>query len=215
MAPFRGKKKSKATYTKQAAALSKAGFNISYRGNKRATPQQKSAVTRLYRPISAYLPGHGFKFIRVPRRNRNVIKGAFSKQQITPGGVFIQRPVGVEEKDFKISIRKSGVTLAGKNYKDLIIAMDPEKLAVDPIKAAKDAIGKRKPIFVKMVVNGFEARGDANNPKGKDHLLKLFFSYWEDLYAALTSDNSEDRERGGRAMEPEEIADTFHLKLMY
>lgn len=215
MAPFRGSKKTKATYVKQAQFLRRAGFNIAFKGNKKSSPQQRAAVTRLFQPISAYTKTHGFKFHAVPRRNRRVIKGAFSSQQITPGGVFIQRPTGVEEKDFKVSIRKSGVTLAGRNYRDVIIAMDPRKLAVDPEQAAKDAIGKRNPVFVKMVVNGFEARGDANNPKEKLHALKLFWSYWENLYSDLTSEDPEDRERGGRAMTDDEIADTFHLKLIY
>lgn len=215
MAPFRGSKKSKSTYDKQARFLRAAGYKISYRGNRKATPAQKAAVTRLFQPLSAYTEKNDFIFRHVPRRNKKVLRGTFSSQQITPGGVFIQRPKGVSKKDFKISIKKTGVSLAGKNFRDVFVSLDPEKLAVDPEKAARDAIGNRKPVWVKMVVNGFEARGDALNPKEKLHALKVFWSYWEQLYKDLTSDDPEDRERGGRAMTDEEIADTFHLKLIY
>lgn len=200
--------------------LRKLGFNISLKGNRKQTPQQKSAVTRLYGKVSGYTEDNRFKFFKLQPSKRRKLKGIFSKNTLTPRGVFIQIPKGVPRSEFKLSVsRRGGVRLQGKGMCDSFIAVDPEKLAVDPQEAFKTALGKRNPQAVKLVVNGYESRTEKSKGAHAIYDLEVFFGYFNELHQAMTAEPGEYKgpikRNQKRAYTDEEFADIFHLKLIY
>lgn len=222
-------KQRKEIYTERAKFARKSGFNISYRGNRAATPQQKSAVTRAYNRISAYTEKHRFEFKKLKQSQLSKIKGNVPRQQITPSGVFIQLPQGYSRKDIKVSIKSGHIEIDTPNRRDEMVRLNPEELVVDPIATVKEALGRKKPDFIKVVVNGFEAKTNTHSFSEPGDAM-LFFGYWEELIRDLTdpeirqekyekarSENSTPgmRRYGGRIMTEDEISDVFQLKLIY
>lgn len=214
-------KKIKAILSERANALRSAGFNVSYRGNRKSSPQQRGAVQRLWYEAATYLkPEHNFKFKKLSRSK--IRKAAVSDQQKTPGGIFVQVPT----RRAKVTVDREGavqIRVPGESRHDVILRLDPIELAKDPLKEIKRTMKKRRPKFTKIQINGYEIKGEGYQTDNPD-AVKLFYQYWEGLIAGLTDDerrqelaeeHPRDKRYKGRAMTTEEAADMFTLKLIY
>lgn len=217
--------KKKALYTERARILRKAGFNLSYKGNKKSSPQQKAAVSRAYYRISTYVkPEHNFTFRRANSSRLRKLRGTLSDQQITPSGFFVQIPRGVPKNKFRVSVSTKGeVSIKTPGRRDVILKLNPKRLARDPLKEITQTLGKKKPRFTKLQVNGYEVKGEGFKTDDPES-VKLFYEYWETLFAELTDEetrrqaaeeNPREKRYKGRTMTAAEVADKFTLKLIY
>lgn len=212
----------KQLYTERANTLRKAGFNVTLRGNKKPTPQQKSAVSRLYYKISAYTDENNFVFKKLKPSVRKKVSGGVTSQQLTPRGVFIQYPKGVRKKDVKINITDKGSLIINTPARrDEVLKLNPKKLAVNPNKEIREALKKRRPDSVQLQINGYGVKRSGDDVTGG--ISKSFDEYWSQLFQGLTDQDyrSEKYEEtgewryAGRTMSKKEVADTFTLKLTY
>lgn len=131
-------------YTEAANFLRSIGVSVSYKGNKTPTPQQKSAVTRYFNKYGGY-KNERTQFIPLTRATKQGLYNVVSKQQITPKGVILVTPRGVDKKAFKYKVIGSGKTAylqtqISSQRADKIVRLDPIKLAQDPVKAAVEAV---------------------------------------------------------------------------
>jgi hypothetical protein len=144
-------------------------------------------------------------------------------------------PKGVKRKDFKIDFDERGtISVQGRGKKggvrsELIRQMDAELIADNPEQAVKDILvemeeeGERrklpKPAQVYIMVNGFDGR--------TAYSWDAFLTYAPEFLKQLQDPNREahrvykgagknDRlAHSDKEMSPEEIADIFHVKLIY
>ena len=217
--------KKKALYTHRANIVKKAGFKVTYSGNKKASPQQKAAVSRAYYRISTYVkPEHNFTFRRANSSRLRKLRGTLSDQQITPSGFFVQVPRGVAKNKFRVSVSTKGeVSIKTPGRRDVILKLNAKRLARDPLKEITSTLGKKKPRFTKLQVNGYEVKGEGFKTDDPES-VKLFYEYWETLFSELTDEatrqaareeNPREKRYKGRTMTAEEVADKFTLKLIY
>lgn len=214
-------KKINSLLSERARALRKVGFNVSFRGYRKSSPQQRGAVQRLWYDKATYIkPEHNFVFKKLSRSRKKL--ASVSDQQKTPGGIFVQVPT----RRAKVSVTKEGavsIRVPGETRRDIILRLDPIELAKDPLREIKRVMKKRRPKFTKIQVNGYEIKGEGYTTDDADS-VKLFYQYWEGLMAGLTDEerrrelaeeHPRDKRYKGRAMTTEEAADMFTLKLIY
>lgn len=156
-----------------------------------------------------------FKFQKLSQKKLKIAResGAFSSNQFSPKGIFVEHWEGIKKKDFKINFEKSGaVTFTSDCRHDEIVALDPRLLAIDPEKAVADAIAnrkcrdsrgrQRKPKTFSLMVNGFRAQNRSSLS------LKSFLYYMtNDLLKRWTEENGEEDE--------EKFSDVFHVRIIY
>ena len=204
---------------------------------------RKSALTRQINALAGYLsPKSNFKFVPAPAgvQTRKVAPG----HQATPGGVFVQVPHGIARADFRAKVTKSGelITSTAGGRKDRIIPISADAMAKDPQAAIRAILGtnlkirrtvkakpkrktkgkrgrpaKRKtttaniaPVQVQIMVNGHQ--GVTTYP------LKEFLKKWAEYLNKKSKTAFRTQDAGSskkRAMTPQEIADTFSIKLIY
>lgn len=174
---------------------------------------------------------------------RKAVKNALPSKTVTATGFFFKVPKGVRRKDFKIDVRDNGeirVKARGKRggvRNEVIREMDAEKIADNPEQAVRDILRDMeenesgemrtvrklsKPAEVRIMVNGFDGR--------TAYSWDAFLTYAPELLKQLQDPNREahpvykgsgknDRlaheKKGGDGFDAEEIADIFHVKLIY
>ena len=195
-------------YTAAAKKLRSAGFNVSLKSGKSADRWEKAAVRRLANQnktrLSAYLnPENRFVFKKASGAAKRKLERVSSKLQQTPRGVFLQVPKGVDPKKAKFRVRGNVLEIETDKRRDVIKRLDPEQLALDPMKAIRDAIGAKKPAKVSLMVRGFRGK--------REYPVKVFFQY----FAEVLLPELEDEDRTGGPLDPEQIADIFSLRLIY
>lgn len=195
-------------YTLAAKKLRQAGFNVSLRSGKNADRFEKAAARRLWNQnkarVSAYTnPENRFVFRRAKGAAKKKLSRVASKLQQTPRGVFLQVPKGVDPKDARFRVRGDVLEVETEKRRDVIRRIDPETLAVDPERAIREAIKGAKPSKVSLMVRGFRGK--------REYPLKLFFAYFVDeLLPEL-----QDEDRRGGALDEDQIADIFSVRMIY
>lgn len=231
-------RKKRFDYREKARQLRAYGFKTKYGTHRKGagSPQAKAAVKRQWEKIRVYTPGgskQDFVFREATAEQKKVFRGTLSKKQQTPGGFFFPVPKGIKRRNFRIKPKTANeVEVEGRGERggfrrEIIKAVDPEKLAIDPKKAVRDLVGKLRPSQVLITVNGF-------NSTAPPYSWEAFLTYAPELFAQLMDPNRKAHPvykgtgKGGRIahsrtrgnghpepMEPEEIADIFHVKLIY
>lgn len=231
------------TYAQKAAVLRSLGYSPSYGKKGGSLPQRKSALTRQINALAGFLsPKSNFKFVPAPAgiKTLKVAPG----HQSTPGGVFVQVPHGISRKNFRAKVTEAGelITSTKGGRKDRIIPISANAMAHDPQEAIRAILGtnlkirrtvKRKPnkktkgkrgrpakrktstttiapVQVQIMVNGHE--GVTTYP------LKEFLKKWAGYLNKKSKTAFRTQDAGSskkRAMTPQEIADTFSIKLIY
>lgn len=226
-------------YYKDAANfLRSIGVSVTYKGNRKSTPQQRAAVTKYFNRYGGYKNDRTL-FIKKPRSTVRALRGVVSKDQITPRGVIMVVPRGVDKRAFRYKVvgRGKGAyleTRVSKQRVDRTVSLDPIKLATDPIKAARDAIAKVHPEALKLntrkltesLRESIKEVGRVDKKKTLPVGIKIvvagneqrggsdfatFFSYFSDLYA--DKDNAHGRREN--PTDPQAFSDLFNLKLIY
>lgn len=232
-----------ATYAQKAAVLRSLGYSPSYGKKGGSLPQRKSALTRQINALAGFLsPKTNFKFVRAPAgiKTRKVAPG----HQATPGGVFVQVPHGISRRDFRAKVTAAGelITSTRSGRKDRIIPISADAMAKDPQAAILAILGtnlkirrtvkgkpkgktkgkrgqpaKRKtttatvaPVQVQIMVNGHQS--------ATTYPLKEFLKKWAGYINKKSKTAFRTQDAGSskkRAMTPQEIADTFSIKLIY
>lgn len=204
---------------------------------------RKAAVTRQINALAGYLsPKSNFKFVSAPAgiKTRKVAPG----HQATPGGVFVQVPHGIARRDFRAKVTAAGelITSTRGGRKDRIIPISANAMAQDPQAAIRKILGtnlkirrtvkgkpkkktkgkrgrsaKRKttkatvsPVQVQIMVNGHQG--------ARTYGLAEFLKKWSDYLNKKSKNAFRTQDAGSskkRAMTPQEIADTFSIKLIY
>lgn len=219
-------------YKQVADLLRKSGYNITYKANDRKTFNQRGTIVKLYKEKAAYINFAEFnprsktnkkggtrevsgvkynfalKKLTPKQRKQALASGLFSKKQFTSGGVFVEKPSNIPASEYKISFEKGLVKIKGGKRKDVIVKMNSGEFAVDPVSAAKRAIGKRKPKNgAALMVNGFRSRATAAN-------LKTFYYYLENELIPNWSEKNESHYDNENEM-AEAFTDIFHIRLLY
>jgi len=202
------KRGSELTHLQRADKLRAAGFNVKL-SKRRHTPQQKSAVTRLFNQHAHFLnPQPGtlpVKFFATTAAQRRVAAKTLSSRALTPGGFWLQVPKGVRPRDYRVRVERGGVVERIKGRQnDRIVPISTRKIAKDPIKAFRLAIAHeekrtgRKAKQAQLIVNGFQGK--------RVQSIKSMLYYLEN--SPRFSFETED-------LDDDEFEDTFQLKLIY
>jgi hypothetical protein len=204
------KKPKPLSYAEKAKRLRDFGFNVSLKSGHRQTPQQKSAVTRLFKAHSNFLsPRKGTSptdFIPASGSKLRQARKIVSSKSITPGGFFIQIPKGVRKRDYSVKIENGVIVekIRGKQN-DRIVPLNSKDVAIDPPgafrKAAERELRKmkgKKPVAAQLMVNGFTGKRVVS--------LKQLLNYLEHSPQFLTS--VED-------IGDDDFEDTFQIKFIY
>ena len=199
---------SEISHLDKAKRLRDSGFNVTL-SKRKHTPQQKSAVTRLFKQHAHFLnPQSGtppVKFFATTPAQRRVAAKTLSSRSLTPGGFWLQVPKGVRPRDYKVKVERGGVVerISGRQH-DRIIPISTKRIAKDPISAFRKAIAAeekrtgKKAKQAQLIVNGFQGK--------RVESIKSMLYYLENSprFAFETEDLDDD-----------EFEDTFQLKLIY
>jgi hypothetical protein len=191
----------KSLYIERANKLRSLGFEVGYKGNRRASPQQKSAVTRLWQKNAIFYATNPDKnrltFVRyTSKTTRKKVAQHVGPAQIFPKGFFLQRPPGVEKKDFKWEIQRDGSLVVGTKdgrVRDVVVPLDMIEVAKDPAEGLKQALaGRKRPEQLLLTVNGYDSE------KRKFDDLNQFNLYLEETLIPRLEDAEFDFEKYGK-----------------
>lgn len=156
-----------------------------------------------------------FKFQRLGKKQMISAKksGLFSDQQFTPTGIFIERPINIPAKDYKVSFHKNSIEITADCRHDEIVAVDANILAIDPARAIQEAIESRKCLTkggrqkkvkaYSLMVNGFRSKHSSSSAKVFMYYIKnILLPEW------LEKNKYEENPAG-------KFADIFHVRLLY
>jgi len=213
-------------YKLAADSLRRLGYDITYKANDRKTFKQRGVIRRLYEQKVSYINfadfntrakqrnisgvQYGFMFQKLKPNQLRLAKKSdlFSKEQFTKGGVFIEKPVNMPASEYKVKFTKDGMRIKAGKRRDLVVKLDSKLLAIEPTRAVNEAIGKRKPGMIGLMVNGFSAKG------AQGYTLGQFYKYLEnELLPQWIERNEKYYDDEGEAVE--QFTDIFHLKLLY
>lgn len=155
-----------------------------------------------------------FKHQKLSAKQQAAAKASrlFANEQFTPTGIFIERPVNIPAKDYKISFGKT-VEITADCRHDEIVGIDPDLLAADPDKAIKEAIANRQcrekngkgplktPKTYSLMVNGFRSMHSSSSEK-------IFMQYIKNRLLPDWLEKNEDEDETL-------FADIFHIRLIY
>lgn len=219
--PAQRRLKKKVETIRRANLARKYGFNLSYNGNAKNSPQQLAAVSRAYNRIKYFANDERYVFKKIKRSNLKKIDTVIESDQVTPGGVFIRVPHGIKASETKVKYdkRKKALIVETPVSRDELIKMDPVLLSKEPVKYIQSTIdtylkGRPAPRFIKVVVYGHEANTQHSiSTKG---LRSIFYNYWEGLIDELLDDDYQRRveKKKGRLSYPE-ISEMMHIKFIY
>lgn len=220
----------KRRYALAAELLRRSGYDITYKANDRSTFRQRGIVRRLYDAKAGFLAHtdfgkqglHGksreieegkeyiFKIQKLTRKQKKQVKdsGLFSKEQFTKHGVFIEKPVNIPAKDYRIKFTKKGIEVRMGKRRDLIVKLDWRDMISDAKETIRRLVEKYKPKSSSLVVNGFRA---TSNISISAEALEFYIT--EDLLPSWFARNGKYYEGDAEAME--EFTDIFHLRLIY
>ena len=223
-------------YTEASNFLKKLGYDITYKGNDKKTFRQRGVIRRLYERKKSFLhhadfnekskdrtlrnQEYDFAFVRLTGKKRKLAEkyGLFSKEQMTPKGVFIEKAANVPRKNIEFKFTKDGLIRRYKGLptspdtqlqSSLIVRLDSELLAIDPSGAFNKAIGEKEYESLLLLVNGFRFKSgryvdkDLFNKYLVDDLIPDF-NKRNALY--YPTDTEEDAAR--------KFADIFHIELI-
>lgn len=197
-----------AGYAAQARALKAMGYKISFGKRGGHLPQRKAAITRRVKKLASFLsPKNRFVFLPATKAQGRKAAGPGHR---TPRGIFVQRPANVPLSKFRAMITRGGALKTsargkgGRYRQDVIIKLDPARLARDPSAAITAAMrGQKKPAHYVVMVNGHTGKAT--------YTAKDFHRYLaEQLIPRLLH-----RSKKGHAMTAVEVADFFQVKLVY
>ncbi len=153
-----------------------------------------------------------FKFQKLTAKQQRIAKASklFSDEQFSPKGIFIERPLNIKPKDYKVSFKGNSVEITADCRHDEIVLIDSAELAVDPEKAIQSAIdsrqcmkGKKKKTVrtYSLMVNGFRSKHSSSSAKAFMWYLK------NKLLPEWLEKNEEEDEA--------KFSDIFHMRLIY
>jgi hypothetical protein len=150
---------------------------------------------------------YNFKFQKLTAKERKAALASklFSKHQFTGTGIFIEKPVNIPARKFKVSFHGKSVKIVGGNRRDIITQLDAEKLLENPEVAVRDAVEtakkKGRVKSYSLLVNGYRSRHSSQS-------LKIFTRYIKDELMPQWLEKNEGKTE-------EDFADVFHLRLIY
>lgn len=175
---------------------------IGYNYPKRLTASvKKKIVTDLNR--------HG-SFLNAKDKTRiKFVKGTPSADLVsararTPTGFFVHIPKRVRKNEYKVSVERDGMLrFSVRGTEEIVVPLDARGLARDPMAEVKRAVGKRRPVSIRIIIHGYEGH-EAFSPN-------VFFDYMVDLFFPERREGTA-RQKG---MSWQTIAGRFKLKLIY
>lgn len=224
-------------YTEASNTLKKLGYNITYKGNDRKTFNQRGIIRRLYERKKAFIfhadfnnrskdrsianEEFDFAFVRLSEKTRKFAKKhkLFSKEQITPKGVFIEKPANIPRKNIKFRITKGGVGIDFRGLpvsedtellRRFVVKLDTELLSIDPQRAVDEAIGRRQFDSLFLLINGFRAKS------GKFYQDSESFNDYitNSLIPSFNKRNAASYPQESQQQTAEKFADIFHMELI-
>ena len=200
------------TYAERAKKLRAIGFNVNFKRTSkikgRARGSQKAAVTRAWEKASQFAANpekNRFEFKRYTKTTpRSTWEKAVSSKQLMPGGVWIQRPRGVEKGKYRYRVSKKGritiTTSDRRQIRDVILRINMSAVAEDSKAELQRVLeGEKRPGQILLTVNGCDSADFAD--------LEAFNRYLEDDLLKQLDESEFDFDRWG-----EEV---FGLKLVY
>lgn len=205
--PKAKKTRTRAEWQDLAQNAAKYGYDVNPTG--RQTRTWKNQVTKARRLLSLYSEKNRFVFRKQTPQQLQKLSKHLSARQLTPNGVFIQKPKGIPSSKVSVKADKKGVLTVryGKRV-ERIVKIDAKDLILNPASVSKKAIkagsvkGKRIR-SVHIMVNGFQ---------GKNTIRLDQFHYYmaNNLLPELLS----PKRRKGK-LSAEDISDTFQVKIVY
>jgi len=220
----------RAKFARVADELRRLGYKITYKANDRKTFHQRGVIRKLYEAKKSYINfteppkrkvrevrgiEYNFKFQKLTPKQRKIAKAskAFSKDQFTPAGIWIEKPANVPAAKYKVKFRgTSDVVIEGNKRRDVNVKIDAQEMAIDPRGAVEAAIkrGKRKGETVRaisLMVNGWSSKHQSSS-------LDAFYAYlteellpeWLDKNMGYHDDDEDEA--------LEQFTDIFHAKLL-
>jgi len=194
----------------QAANLLKAhGVKLTFKANRKNSPQQLSSVRRLWREKGRYIVSashsqNNLHFFKQSPAELRKWKGKVSAAQQFGNGIYFQLPKKVDPKSVRIEPTESGYKLITKNRTTEVITLNPRLLVRDPVAAIKKALGKRK-IKRKLRYSVYGYEGE------RPYDLAQF--YWYSANRLIPE--LRDSERFEGKLNAQQISDAFKIRIVY
>jgi hypothetical protein len=83
-------------------------------------------------------------------------KGVLPDSQVTPTGFFVKRPTGVEKDEYKVALKKGIPVFKIRGQTEELLSLRQKSLVLNPLDEIKRAIGNRKGVKARLVINGFD-----------------------------------------------------------
>lgn len=173
--------------------VEKYGVKFSFRKNAKLTGQRKGAITRQTRKLVEFLnPDNNFQYVPTTKRqNKGVRKNKeISRQQVTPGGVFLPRAKVKSGRKTKFRISDSGVILSKTgNFTSHFRLYPSTQIVSDPAQIARDAkeLGAET-VFVSI-------KGHRGGSRKNGYSLKAFMRYMAENIIPDIEEAQEDEEK--------------------
>lgn len=211
----------------KAKQLRSLGFKVHFGNGKKGTtaPAYKSAVSKRWNKLAPlYLTNkkQTFKFFDLDKKELGVIKkSAVAKAQITPGGVFLRVPKGINPKKYKFKIGPDGEMISravgprGGKRKETVYNLDPVEVASDPAGVIDRLLSiPPKPFRARLMVNG----NDAGPVDG--YAVDPFQVYAPEKIAVIMDPNldptgTQAKQHGEAGMSVEEFCEIFQVKVIH
>ena len=199
-------KRNKMVLSQRAQTLRKLGYNVTYKGNKKATPQQKSAVNKLWNQTGKLVKEQGYEFKQISKRNQRIYRNHFDDRLFTPKGMFLPLPKDAKTGKYtKVKIRTRGNNLevdSGKKTKEILVTIDRKKLA----KEGKSYVRKLQKKFSGIIGGTLSVNG--YGPRNFKSDISDLENYWEELANIIKNIEDKAKLEGTRVKLPK-----FSLRL--
>jgi hypothetical protein len=175
---------------------------IGYNYPKRLTAANKRNIAYVEKRHSRYLNAKDKTRVRFVKGKPD--PKLVTSRQRTPTGFFDSIPKRVRKNEYKIAIEKDGaLRYSVRGNEEIVVPLDPKGLTRDPRAEIIRAVGKRRPVGIRIVIFGDEGH-EVFRPN-------VFFDYMVDLFFPERREGTA-RQKG---MSWQTIAGRFKLKLIY
>lgn len=219
------KKWSKRQYKVAADALRHFGYNITYKANDRTTFNQRGIIRRLYEEKSGLINfteppyrraahkasgiEYNYKFQKFSPKNLRKLKrsGVFTSELFTPKGLWIEKPVNVPAKEYKVSLTKKGeVRFKGRSRNDVIVPLNTKAFVLDAGKEIDRVLSSREePDTYSLICGKYSS--------GLGFTKKQLSQYLEDDLMREWLEEGGKYYRDGNT--PEKFTDVFKIRFLY
>jgi len=144
-------KKKPIDWSKRAKTLSQYGYK--FRG--RIGPETKKQIRTAWNKHGNWL--HTKTPDRVVFTKGTPKKSLIFTGQTTPTGFFTKRPKNVSKSEYNVTVSKDGaIKFRIKRRTEVIVPLRKKGLADDPRAEIRRAVGSRRPVKVRMFINGYD-----------------------------------------------------------